>query len=88
MAYKQKPNKSMLSRFKVTKTGKLKRHHAKTSHLMSARTSKVKRQLGRPALVAEGIARNLRRAMGFGHLHPKTVEHERTYAGKQVAKAE
>jgi large subunit ribosomal protein L35 len=46
MAYKMKPNKSVLSRFKVTKTGKLKRHHAKTSHLMSGRTSKTKRRLG------------------------------------------
>jgi large subunit ribosomal protein L35 len=76
MAYKMKPNKSMLSRFKVTKTGKLKRHHAKTSHLMSGRNSKTRRHLGRPAIAAEGIARNLRRAMGVGHLNPIRHEHE------------
>ena len=59
MAYKLKPNKAILSRFKVTKRGKLKRHHAKTSHLMSGRDSKTKRRLGRPAVLYEGLARNL-----------------------------
>jgi large subunit ribosomal protein L35 len=84
MAYKLKPNKSMLSRFKVTKTGKLKRHHAKTSHLLSARSPKTKRQLGRPAIVHEGIARNIRRAMGYGGLHPGKVVHERTARARQA----
>lgn len=77
MGYKFKPNKSMLSRFKVTKTGKLKRHHAKTSHLLSGRTSKTKRRLGRPAIVFEGIARNIRRAMGVSHLNPIRTAHIR-----------
>ena len=76
MGYKLKPNKSMLSRFKVTKRGKLKRHHAKTSHLMSARSSKTKRRLGRPAVLHEGLARNLRKYMGMAHKHPAKVEHE------------
>ncbi len=87
MAYKLKPNKSMLSRFKVTKTGKLKRHHAKTSHLLSARASKKKRQLGRPAIVFEGIARNIRRAMGVGHKNPVRTAHYRAMKAKEVAPA-
>lgn len=87
MAYKLKPNKSMLSRFKVTKTGKLKRHHAKTSHLLSARTSKKKRQLGRPAIVFEGIARNIRRAMGVGHKNPVRTAHYRAMNAKKDAAA-
>ena len=37
MAYKFKPNKSVVKRFRVTKTGKLKRSHSFTSHLMSSR---------------------------------------------------
>ena len=49
MAYKFKPNKSVAKRFKVTKTGKLKRHHSLTSHLMSSRPSKKRRHLRRPA---------------------------------------
>jgi large subunit ribosomal protein L35 len=83
MAYKLKPNKSMLSRFKVTKRGKLKRHHAKTSHLMSGRTSKTKRRLGRPAILHEGLARNLRAHIGMSHKHPLKVEHERAIAAKK-----
>jgi len=83
MAYKMKPNKSVMSRFKVTKTGKLKRRHAKTSHLMSGRNSKTKRRLGRPAIAAEGIARNHRRLMGVGWMKPAKVAHERALAAKK-----
>jgi large subunit ribosomal protein L35 len=83
MAYKLKPNKSILSRFKVTKRGKLKRHHAKTSHLMSGRNSKTKRRLGRPAILYEGLARNLRTAMGMGHRHPAQTEHQKALAMKK-----
>jgi len=85
MAYKLKPNKSMLSRFKVTKTGKLKRHHAKTSHLLSGRSGKKKRELGRPAIVFEGIARNLRRAMGVGGKNPIRTAHYRALKAKEQA---
>jgi large subunit ribosomal protein L35 len=76
MAYKFKPNKSVAKRFKVTKTGKLKRHHSKTSHLMSARSPATKRKLRRPAIVFEGHARNMRALMGIGGLHPGKAEHE------------
>jgi len=83
MGYKLKPNKAILSRFKVTKRGKLKRHHAKTSHLMSGRTSKTKRRLGRPAILHEGLARNLRKYIGMSHKQPKRIEHEKALAMKQ-----
>ena len=88
MGYKLKPNKSVLSRFKVTKRGKLKRHHAKTSHLMSGRTSKTKRRLGRPAILSEGLARNLRKDIGMGHKHPRRIEHERALAMKKRQNAQ
>jgi len=87
MAYKLKPNKSMLSRFKVTRTGKLKRHHANTSHLMSGRSAKKKRQLGRPAILYEGLARRLRRFMGVSHLHPAQAAHERSARAKSASAA-
>ena len=64
MGYKKKPNKSVAKRFKVTKTGKLKRHHAYTSHLMSARPANKRRKLRKPAVLSEGLARNMRRLMG------------------------
>ena len=86
MGYKLKPNKAILSRFKVTKRGKLKRHHAKTSHLMSGRDSKTKRRLGRPAILHEGLARNLRKYIGMGHKHPGREEHEKALAMKRKEK--
>jgi large subunit ribosomal protein L35 len=81
-----KPNKSVMSRFKVTKTGKLKRHHAKTSHLMSGRSANKKRHLGRPAIVAEGIARNHRLLMGVAWKKPAKVAHERALAANKKEK--
>lgn len=84
MAYKFKPNKSVAKRFKVSKTGKLKRHHSKTSHLMSARSSKKKRHLGRPEILSETHARNMRRMMGIS-LKPNKIAHERALAAAQAA---
>lgn len=86
MGYKLKTNKSVQKRFKVTATGKLKRGHCKTSHLMSARTSKTKRRLGRPAIVAEGFSRNMRVLIGAAHLHPTKTAHQRALA-KRAGKA-
>lgn len=88
MAYKMKTNKSVMSRFKVTKNGKLKRHHAKTSHLLSGRSSKTKRHLGRPAILHEGLARRMRKLMGVSHLNPIRAEHESKVAEAQQAKAQ
>jgi large subunit ribosomal protein L35 len=74
MAYKFKPNKSIAKRFRVTAKGKLKRRHSLSTHLRSGRTAKKKRHLGRPEILFEGHARNMRRMMGIGGLHPnKTV---------------
>jgi len=87
MAYKFKPNKSIAKRFKVTKTGKLKRGHSLTSHLMSARSSKKKRHLGRPALVDETIARNLRKLIGVAKRNPNRTRHERALAAKKAETA-
>lgn len=91
MAYKLKPNKSVAKRFKVTKTGKLKRHHSKTSHLMSARTPAKKRELRRPELLSESFAKNMRQLMGISGLNPKRTAHQRRLkalrAGKAVAAA-
>ena len=80
MGYKFKPNKSVAKRFKVSKTGKLKRHHSKTSHLMSARSPKKKRHLRRETILFEGHARNMRSFMGISRLKPAKVAHERALA--------
>ena len=80
MAYKFKPNKAVAKRFKVSKTGKLKRHHGFTSHLMSARPAGKRRHLRKPEVLFEGHARNMRKMMGISRLKPAKVEHERALA--------
>lgn len=87
MAYKLKPNKSVLKRFKVTKTGKLKRHHSKTSHLMSARTPAKKRELRRAEVLFEPLAKNMRRLICKSHLNPIRTAYKRAMKAKAAAKA-
>ncbi len=87
MAYKFKPSKSVVKRFKVTKTGKLKHCHEKTSHLRSGRDSALKRRLGRAGVLAEGHAKNMRRYMGVAKLKPNKVIHERGLKAKAAAAA-
>lgn len=86
MGYKQKPNKSVAKRFKVSKTGKLKRHHAYTSHLMSARSANKRRKLRKPGVLFEGLARNMRRLMVLSKLKPGKIAHERALAAAEKAK--
>ena len=53
---KQKTNKSVKKRFRVTGTGKLKRHKANRRHLLAGRSSKRKRQLRKPAIMTGKVA--------------------------------
>jgi large subunit ribosomal protein L35 len=87
MSYKFKPNKSVAKRFKVTGTGKLKRRHTLSTHLRSARDAKKKRHLGRPAVLFEGHARNMREMMGLRGTHPGKVQHERQLRAAAAANA-
>lgn len=50
---KQKTHKGMAKRFKKTGSGKLKRGHAKTSHLFANKSQKQKRKLRKSALVSK-----------------------------------
>jgi large subunit ribosomal protein L35 len=86
MGYKLKTKKSVQKRFKVTATGKLKRGHCKTSHLMSARSSKTKRHLGRPAIMVESFARNMRVLIGASHKNPAKLAHKRALAARKAGK--
>lgn len=87
MGYKYKPCKAVAKRFKVSRTGKVKRHHCFTSHLMSARPSSKRRRLRRPGVLAEGHARNMRRFLGLSKLKPLKIAHERALAAKAKEKA-
>jgi large subunit ribosomal protein L35 len=87
MGYKFKPNKSVAKRFRVTKTGKVKRHHSFTSHLMSSRSANKRRKLREPAILFEGHARNMRSLMGISGTRPNQIAHQRELAKKEKAAA-
>lgn len=77
-----KPCKGMLKRFKITATGKVKRRKTHNSHLNSVRDGNQKRRIGRPAILFEGHARNIRRFTGYASLKPRQIQHERALARK------
>ncbi|HEX8912340.1 MAG TPA: 50S ribosomal protein L35 [Humisphaera sp.] len=81
-----KPNKAVAKRFKVSKTGKLKRHHGFTSHLMSARPAGRRRKLRKPEIVAEGHAKVYRKLMGI-RKSPGKIATARAAAKKAEAAA-
>jgi large subunit ribosomal protein L35 len=87
MGYKLKPNKAVAKRFKVTAKGKLKRRHSLTSHLRSGRTPKKKRHLNRPAIVFEGLARNMRRLMGVTKTNPNRAARRAAAKAQAIADA-
>lgn len=82
MGTKYKPNKGCVKRFKVTATGKVKRRGTLSTHLRSRRDAATKRRLGRPAILHEGHARNMRFFMGVSGKKPNRVAHERAAAAK------
>lgn len=63
---KAKTKKSVAARMKLTKSGKVKRWHSKTSHMMVRRDRKMKRKLRKPGLVHGAIARTMKRLLGKG----------------------
>jgi large subunit ribosomal protein L35 len=88
MGYKFKPNKSVAKRFRVTKTGKVKRHHSFTSHLMSSRSANKRRKLREPEVLFEGHARNMRHLMGIEGTRPNQIAHNRRLAAEAAKIAE
>lgn len=77
-----KPSKALKKRFKVTGTGKIKRRSGFNSHRNSCRSGNMKRRLGRPFIMHEGHAKNLRRFLGVSKLKPGKIAHERALAEK------
>jgi large subunit ribosomal protein L35 len=61
---KQKSNKSIRKRMKVTANGKIKRHKSNKRHLLAGRTTKRKRQLRRTVIETGRIARKYILALG------------------------
>ncbi len=63
---KQKTKKGVVKRMKLTKSGKVKRHKAFTSHLLVRRSRKRKRHLRAATLCVGRIAKNMALALGEG----------------------
>ena len=87
MGYKYKPNKGCTKRFKVTATGKIKRRGTLSTHLRSRRSAALKRRMGRPAILAEGHAHNMRRFLGVTGVRPRQIAHQRALRAKAEAAA-
>ncbi|HHY18485.1 MAG TPA: 50S ribosomal protein L35 [Firmicutes bacterium] len=62
---KLKTHKGAAKRFKVTKTGKIKRPKGYRSHLMSNKTKKQKRKLRKPGIMFEGEAKRIRKLLPY-----------------------
>lgn len=62
---KMKTNRGAAKRFKKTGTGKIKRSHAFTSHILTSKTSKRKRQLRQGSNVAAVDQKNIARLIPY-----------------------
>jgi large subunit ribosomal protein L35 len=61
-----KTRKAVLARFKVTGTGKLKRHRPGRRHILTKKSANRKRRLRKDALVDKGQVKMYSRLMGVG----------------------
>ena len=60
---KMKSNRAAAKRFKVTGTGKFKRHKAYKSHILTKKSSKRKRKLGTSTLVSKEDSKRVSRLL-------------------------
>ncbi|MDD5496718.1 MAG: 50S ribosomal protein L35 [Candidatus Omnitrophica bacterium] len=63
---KLKTNRSVKKRMRISKRGKIKHFKAGRGHLLTGKRSKRKRLLGRPAFVAKGEAKSIRKLLPYG----------------------
>lgn len=61
---KQKTHRGLAKRVKVTGTGKLKRHHAYTSHRFHGKTKQQRRTLAKPGLVSNSDYKRVKSLVG------------------------
>ena len=62
---KAKTHRGAVSRFRVTKSGKLLRRQTRLNHMLEKKTSTRKRRLGREVEVAASERRSVRRMLGL-----------------------
>ncbi|MCG6930723.1 MAG: 50S ribosomal protein L35 [Desulfofustis sp.] len=62
---KMKTNRGAAKRFKATGTGKIKRNKAYTSHILTKKTTKKKRNLRQSGLVDSANAKSIRKILPY-----------------------
>ena len=62
---KMKTNKGAAKRFRKTGTGKIKRNSAFTSHILTSKTTKRKRNLRQSSILAPGDAKRLQALLPY-----------------------
>jgi large subunit ribosomal protein L35 len=62
---KMKTHRGAAKRFKKTGSGKLRRHHAYTSHLLENKSQKRKRHLRKGALVSKGDQKRIEQMLTY-----------------------
>jgi large subunit ribosomal protein L35 len=62
---KLKTNSGAKKRFKLTKSGKVKRSNACKSHLLSGKTTKRKRHLRKASIEATAVANRVKKMMPY-----------------------
>ena len=63
---KQKTHKGVAKRFRLTKTGKVKKRTAGRSHVLSKKTRKRKRQMRKSSYLSGAQAKLVRRLLPYG----------------------
>jgi large subunit ribosomal protein L35 len=62
---KMKSNKGAAKRFSKTATGKIKRNSAYTSHILTSKTTKRKRNLRQSSILSSGDAKRVRTMLPY-----------------------
>lgn len=65
MKQKQKTHKGAAKRFGITGSGKLKRRHAFSSHLLEKKSENRKRKYAKDQKVAKGDGKNVKKMLGI-----------------------
>ncbi len=63
---KMKSHSGAKKRFKLTGTGKVRGHHAMTSHILEKKSPKHKRHLGQPAVISDHDAPRVKKLLAGG----------------------
>ncbi|MCK4538542.1 MAG: 50S ribosomal protein L35 [Candidatus Krumholzibacteria bacterium] len=62
---KIKTNRGAAKRFRLTGTGKIRRHKAYASHILTKKSTKRKRKLRKQTIASESDTRRIRRMLGL-----------------------